>query len=57
MVMRCRAIGAGLAISLDALGDAEALETYRRALQVGGLPGPAATYARQRIAQLEAGDG
>ncbi|MGB5466599.1 MAG: tetratricopeptide repeat protein [Sedimenticolaceae bacterium] len=47
----------GLAISLDALGDAEAPDAYRRALVLGGLPVPAAAYARQRIAQLGAPDG
>ncbi len=47
----------GLAIGLDALGDAEAPEAYRRALVLGGLPKPAAAYARQRIVQLGAPDG
>jgi MSHA biogenesis protein MshN len=47
----------GLAISLDALGDAEAPDAYRRALVLGGLPVPAAAYARQRIVQLGAPDG
>ena len=47
----------GLAISLDALGDAEASDAYRRALALGGLPVPAAAYARQRIVQLGAPDG
>ena len=47
----------GLAISLDALGDAEASDAYRRALVLGGLPVPAAAYARQRIVQLGAPDG
>ncbi len=47
----------GLAISLDALGDAEAPDAYRRALVLGGLPVPAAAYARQRIVELGAPDG
>lgn len=42
----------GLAISLDGLGDAESIEAYRRALQIGGLPDAAANYARQRLADL-----
>ena len=47
----------GLAISLDALGDAEAPDAYRRALALGSLPVPAAAYARQRIVELGAPDG
>lgn len=52
---------AGLAIGLDGAGDAVAVEmvvdAYRRALAIGGLPVAAATYARQRLAQLDPSDG
>ena len=43
----------GLAISLDGLGDAAALEAYGRALRFGGLPAAAESYARQRFSELE----
>lgn len=48
---------AGLAISLDAAGDAGAREAYARALRVGGLPQAAADYAAQRLAELGEGGG
>jgi len=47
----------GLAISLDGLGDADALDAYKRALQLGGLPAAAGHYARQRIGQMEPNGG
>ncbi|MCG6965474.1 MAG: hypothetical protein LJE59_03085 [Chromatiaceae bacterium] len=47
----------GLAISLDGLGDPGAAEAYRRALQLGGLPAAAESYARTRSDQLGSGDG
>lgn len=47
----------GLAISLDALGDTDASEAYRRAVSLGGLPAAAESYARRRLAALENGDG
>ena len=47
----------GLAISLDGLGDADALDAYKRALQLGGLPAAAAHYARERIGQMEPNGG
>ena len=43
----------GLAICLDALGNAESADTYRRALHLGGLPATAERYARQRLAEME----
>ncbi|MGB5453055.1 MAG: hypothetical protein WBN00_13260, partial [Sedimenticolaceae bacterium] len=51
------AVWVGLAISLDGLGDADALDAYKRALQLGGLPAAAAHYARQRIGQMEPNGG
>jgi tetratricopeptide (TPR) repeat protein len=42
----------GLAISLDALGDPDASEAYRRALSIGGLPDAADAYARRRVEEL-----
>lgn len=48
---------AGLAISLDATGDAEAVTAYRRALQAGGLPQAAEDYARARLIELGGGNG
>lgn len=48
---------AGLAVSLDALGDAQALGAYRKALALGRLPAAADAYARQRVAVLERSDG
>lgn len=50
---RSAAAWAGLAISLDAVGDAGTAEAYRRALALGGLPEPAARYAQQRLAEME----
>ena len=47
----------GLAICLDSLGDAEALEAYRQALSLGDLPAAAARYAQQRRDALEGGNG
>ncbi|MCB1773203.1 MAG: tetratricopeptide repeat protein [Gammaproteobacteria bacterium] len=47
---------AGLAISLDSLGDAEAASAFRRALKIGGLPEPAARYARGRLLELGVAD-
>jgi Flp pilus assembly protein TadD len=47
----------GLAIGLDGLGDADALESYRQALRLGGLPEAAARYARQRQVALESDSG
>ena len=47
----------GLAIGLDGLGDAESIEAYRRALQIGGLQDAAANYARQRLADLGQNNG
>jgi Flp pilus assembly protein TadD len=44
----------GLAISLDGLGDPTALQAYDRALELGGLPAAAESYARQRLSQLGA---
>lgn len=44
---------AGLAISLDGLGDAAAIDAYRRALEIGELPAAADAYARQRLAELK----
>lgn len=43
----------GLAISLDGQGDPKALQAYKRALSLGGLPQAAESYARQRVARLE----
>jgi Flp pilus assembly protein TadD len=48
---------AGLAISLDAAGEAGAGSAYRRALRLGGLPRAAADYAGQRLAALGGSDG
>jgi len=48
---------AGLALSLDGLGDPEAAAAYRRALELGGLPEAADRYARQRLAELGLTDG
>jgi len=47
----------GLAISLDGLGNEDALDAYKRALQLGGLPAAAGHYARQRIGQMEPNGG
>jgi MSHA biogenesis protein MshN len=47
----------GLAISLDALGDAGALDAYRRALRLGGLPAAAEQYSLRRTRQLESDGG
>jgi Flp pilus assembly protein TadD len=47
----------GLAIALDGKGQDGALDAYRRALSLGGLPPAAERYARQRRASLEAGNG
>lgn len=49
----------GLAIGLDGRGDdaGEALQAYRRALELGGLPGAAEHYARLRVAELERNNG
>ena len=47
----------GLAIALDGKGQDGALDAYRRALSLGGLPPAAERYARQRRASLEAGSG
>lgn len=43
----------GLALSLDATGDATSTDAYRRALQLDGLPTAAAAYARRRLTELE----
>lgn len=43
----------GLAICLDAQGEAGAADAYRRALRLGGLPVTAAAYARQRLGEME----
>jgi len=47
----------GLAIALDGQGRGGALDAYRRALSLGGLPPAAERYARQRRESLEAGNG
>jgi MSHA biogenesis protein MshN len=47
---------AGLAISLDSLGDDEAATAFGRGLKIGGLPEPAAVYARNRLRELGAVD-
>jgi MSHA biogenesis protein MshN len=46
----------GLAISLDAQGHRDAGGAYRHALAIGRLPTAADSYARRRLAELEAVD-
>jgi MSHA biogenesis protein MshN len=46
----------GLAISLDAQGHRDAGAAYRHALALGRLPMAADSYARRRLAELEAVD-
>lgn len=47
----------GLAIGLDSLGDRSALQHYREALVLGGLPRAAAAYASRRTRELESAGG